>query len=89
MRFAQRYKRSLVLLAAVIGLVLVPTAASTIPNEYQGFLFGLATADGDDLLVADSAGHLQGGRQVRYLPSFRTHLTSHRRGWHALCAHVR
>lgn len=55
MRFAQRYKRSLVLLAAVIGLVLVPTAASTIPNEYQGFLFGLATADDDDLLVADSA----------------------------------
>jgi hypothetical protein len=42
-----------VLLAAVAGLVLVPTAASTIPNTYASPLFGLATADDDDLLVAD------------------------------------
>jgi hypothetical protein len=39
---------------AVAGFVLVPTAASTIPNTYVSPLFGLATAIDDDLLVADA-----------------------------------
>jgi hypothetical protein len=39
--------------AAVLAFVLVPTAGGTIPNTYVSPLFGLATADDDDLLVAD------------------------------------
>ena len=53
MRFQPRIKRSLVVLAAVAGLVLVPTAASTIVS-YQSPLFGVSTADDGDLLVADA-----------------------------------
>jgi hypothetical protein len=44
---------TLLAIAAAAAFALVPTAASTIPNTYASPLFGLATADDDDLLVAD------------------------------------
>ncbi len=53
MRFRSVHSLWLLVVAAAVAFVLVPTAASTIPNTYESPLFGLATAIDDDLLVAD------------------------------------
>ncbi len=54
MRFRSSRLPWLLAVAAVAGFLLVPTAAGTIPDTYDSPLFGLATADDDDLLVADA-----------------------------------
>jgi hypothetical protein len=54
MQLTRRFKRGLVLAAAVTGLVLVPTAAQADPSFYESPLFGSATTPGGSLLVADT-----------------------------------
>lgn len=61
MRVASRMKRGLVVVTLAAGIALVPTAAQADANFYVTPLFGIATAPGNTLLVADAGKGIVNG----------------------------
>ncbi len=61
MHHSSRFKRGLLLLAVLAGFVLVPAAAQADPSFYETPLFGIATAPGGSLLVADAGQGIVNG----------------------------